>query len=97
MVRDTGLDRCAVWLTVTIVVLAVLDVVDAHGLATLVELTADAELPSRLAQPRFFQQLAPFRWLQWLRAFNPFAELFAESSPPAQRPVTLCSTSGVAR
>lgn len=90
---DTGLNRWAVWLTIAI---TVLDAVDPHGLATLVGLIADVELPSRLAQSRFFQQLQqlqPFQRLRWL-CWSIRSRKF---SARRRRSVIPCSTSGVAR
>lgn len=88
-----GLNRWAVWLTITI---TVLDAIDACGFAMLVGLMADAELLSRLAQPRFFhqlRQLQPFQWLRWLRGSIRSRKFSAR----IRRSVIPCSTSGVAR
>jgi len=90
---NTGLNRWAVWLTVTV---AVLDAADASGLATLGGLMAYAELLSRLAQPRFFpqlRQLQPFQWLRWLRGSIRSRKFSARR----RRSVAPCPTSGVAR
>lgn len=90
---NTGLNRWAVWLTVTI---TVLDAADASGLATLVGMVVDAELLWRLRQPRFFQQLRqlqPVQWLRWLRGSIRSRKFSART----RRSVTPCSTSGVAR